>query len=111
MRINDVERFALLMIFHGDDSVSVAVRNQLEELVVLSRSGTGVGFLSTMKLAAPLPDSNIHQRDWNFEHRQLSHGGSFMCWTNNPGSLDLEGVVHYGEWPHNFDASDFREIV
>lgn len=109
MPLTAEERFALRMLFPGSDATSVAVRAQLDTSQVVDRRETGVGFFTSVRLMAPLPITAQRQWDWNFEHRRLSHGGSFMCWVSDPSHLELEAVAHNGEWPDSFDPDDFKE--
>lgn len=109
MQLTAVERFALQMLLRGPDVSSSAVRAQLDRSEVVARKATGVGFFTTIRLTTPLPDIAQRQWDWNFEHRQLSHGGSFMCWLEDSNVIELEAVTHNGDWPDRFDPSDFSE--
>jgi hypothetical protein len=97
------------MLFRESDTTSAAIRSQVDELNVAARKATGVGFFSTINLAKPLETIIQRQWDWNFVHSNLSHGGSFMCWIAASGVLELEAVVHNGEWPEHFDPNDFTE--
>lgn len=109
MKITGEERFALRMLFRGTDATSIVVRSQLDQLEVTERRETGVGILTTMRLPMRLNNLSQRQWDWNFEHRYLSHGGSFMCWLEDSSVLDLEAVTHSGNWPDRFDPTDFIE--
>lgn len=110
MQLTAVERFALQMLFRGPDVMSAAVRAQLDTLEVVARKATGVGFFTTVHLTTPLINVTQRQWDWNFKHCHLSHGGSFMCWLEDSNVLELEAVVHNGDWPDRFDPDDFTEV-
>jgi hypothetical protein len=107
MQLTDIERFALQMLFCGQDVASTTVRDQLDTADVITRKATGVGFFTTIRLAIPLSKDAQRQWDWNFEHRHLSHGGSFICWLDDSNVLELEAVIHNGDWPDRFDPNDF----
>lgn len=77
---------------------------------MLTRKNTGVGFFTSVALEAPLDVNFLRQRDLGFEHRDLSHGGSFMCWFGSAGVLELEAVAYNGEWPQRFGALDFKWV-
>ncbi|CAG9170821.1 hypothetical protein LMG32289_02163 [Cupriavidus pampae] len=103
------EKFALRMIFRGSDPTSVAVLAQLDAMDAKQRKATGVGFFTSIRLAIPLRVIEPRHKDWNFRHRLLSHGGSFMCTIEDPTVLELEAVSHNGDWPHSFHVEDFIE--
>lgn len=107
MKLTAVELFALRMLFRGSDMTSTAMRDRLNTSEVITRKATGVGFFTTIRLTIPLPSGVQRQWDWNFEHRHLSHGGSFMCWLDNSDVLELEAVTYNGDWPEHFDPDDF----
>ncbi|MCL2644172.1 MAG: hypothetical protein FWD51_01780 [Betaproteobacteria bacterium] len=109
MQLTAVERFALQMLFREQDMTSTTVRTQLDKLDVVTRKTTEVGFFTTIRPVTSLPNDAQCQWDWNFEHRHLSHGGSFMCWLDDSGVLELEAVTHNGGWPDHFDPNDFSE--
>ena len=112
MKISDLECFALLKIFQDDDALSTCIRSQLEftdKLDVIERNFTGVGFISAIKIPFPVDHSSVWQRDWIFNHRCLSHGGSFSGWFSGDKISELEGVVNYGLWPDIFKEDDFFE--
>jgi len=109
MQLTAVERFALQMLFRGSDMASTAVRARLDTSEVVTRKATRVGFFTTIHLTTPLPNDAQRQWDWNFEHRHLSHGGSFMCWLDDSDVLELEAVTHNGDWPDHFDPDDFMD--
>jgi hypothetical protein len=104
-----VENFALQKLLCGSDVTSAAVRAQLNTSKVVKRKATEVGFFTTIRLAIPLGNVVQHQWDWNFDHRRLSHGGSFMCYIVDSNILELEAVTHNGNWPNYFDPDDFKE--
>jgi hypothetical protein len=110
MNLEPVDVFALRMVFRGDDPLSIAVRKGIEGADVIARSATGVGFFATINMGAALPDSDRAMWEWNFTHRQLLHGGSFICWRTGPAELELEAVSFYGDWPPNFEATDFAQL-
>ncbi|UXZ94146.1 hypothetical protein K3169_17395 [Pseudomonas phytophila] len=108
MSLTNEEEFALQMLFSGQDKVSLAIRLQLKSCAVKARKHTGVGFFTSIALAVTLPVTVQRHWDCNFEHRELSHGGSFMCWIENSSFLELEAVAYNGEWPKKFNSSDFK---
>jgi hypothetical protein len=109
MEMTNEEIFALAMLLKGDDLPSCALREQVNEMRVLERKNTGVGFFTTIRLKKPLGADMQRQWDWNFSHQHLSHGGSFMCWLSGANTLELEAVSHNGNWPREFNAGYFME--
>ena len=108
MQLTYEERFALEKIFHGDSDFDRAVVDQLQMVEVVERDMTGIGFFSTVRFPGHLPDNRGRlQWDWNFNHRDLSQGGSFMASYEEPDIIELEAVAFYGEWPLSFDADAF----
>src|SRR4051794_20746796 len=105
MQLEPQERFALLMLFAGTDPLATAVRANLVHAQVTERRSTGLGFFTTVKFMAPLPEADRSQWDWNFKHEALTHGGSFISWREDPNTLGLEAVSHHGDWPTQFDPS------
>jgi hypothetical protein len=107
MRPTPEERFALSRIFHEADDFSRAVVSALDRVEVVARESTGVGFFTTLRFPAQLPESKRAQWDWNFTHRALPYGGSFVCWLEGADSLLLEAVAHEGSWPESFQPEEF----
>jgi hypothetical protein len=103
---NEEERFALAMLFHGNDAMSDFIEHCLSTASV-EREDSGVGFFATIRFPRSLPDTERNQWDWNFVHKGLTHGGSFICWREGDRAITLEGVSHHGDWPSIFDVSDF----
>lgn len=108
MQLTTEELFALREIFRDVNATSTAIGSQLDQAQAIDRKKTGVGFFTTIRLAMPLQEISQQQWEWNFEHRRLSHGGSFMCWLENAYTLELEAVSHNGNWPEHFNPNDFR---
>ncbi len=109
MKSTEEEQFALTMVFSGPDPVSLAIRAQLNDVEVVARETTGVGFFSAIHTTHPLPVDSRKQWDWNFMHRHMPYGGAFMCWIEDSNDFVLEAVAHMGEWPDRFEAADFNE--
>lgn len=110
MEPNALEQFAIAKLFGDADSFASAVRDGLASATVTERTWTGVGFFATIRFLRPLPaESSQSQWDWNFLHRALTHGGSFIAWREGPDGIGLEGVSHHGNWPKDFDPADFSE--
>jgi hypothetical protein len=110
MELSAQERFAIAMLFKDSDPFCSAVREGLAAAEVVERKFTGVGFFTTIHFTEPLPTgSERSQWDWNFSHRKLSHGGSFMGWREGTDRIGLEGVSHHGDWPEVFEPLEFSE--
>jgi|GEM_PF-4339695 len=110
MELDAVELFAMAMLFKDAGPLSSAVREGLASATVVERKNTGVGFFTTIRFVEPLPaESAQSQWDWNFSHRSLSHGGSFIAWREGADCIGLEGVSHRGDWPVSFDPTDVVE--
>jgi hypothetical protein len=110
MQLTAEEKFALRMIFRGLDAISTAVRVQVDTMKVTDRKMTGVGFFTTIHLMMALNNITQYQWDWNFEHKALNYGGSFMCWFDGVNVIELEAVTFDGNWPSYFDQNDFKEM-
>ncbi len=109
MRLSREERYALSKLFQRDEPFSHWILARLDEADVLKRERTGIGFFSTIRFPSVLPESSDRpQWDWNFVHKKLSHGGSFICWVEGRDTIGLEAVSHYGDWPA-FNEDDFAE--
>lgn len=110
MKLAEEERFALYKLFGGESEFDLAVISQIENAEVIERRETGVGYFSTIRFSMPLPESKGRlQWDWNFNHRNLKHGGSFIAFYDPPNVIELEAVVHDGGWPMKFDSDAFVE--
>ena len=110
MQLTDEETFALGKLFAGSDAVDAAVAATAHRATVIERSSTTGGAFATIRFPAPLPPvTGALQRDWNFSHRELEHGGSLMASLVYPDVIELEFVAHVEPWPAAFDPSAFRE--
>ena len=105
------ERFALSMIFSGDDEFSAGVRAGLADAIVVSRGDTALGFQSKIQFAAPLPSiAKAVKMDWYFRHRLLQYGGAFIATYDSPEVLFVDGMSFYGDWP-TFDPHAFAPLT
>ncbi len=111
MKLTQEEKFVLAMLFNSDSEFDISVRNQLDDAQVIERSFTGAGFFSTVQFLHPLSGSEDRfYRDWNFDHRKLKHGGSFMAWYKPLDLIELECVTWWEDsWPTEFDSEMFSE--
>ncbi len=110
MELNELERFALEMLFKDSALFYRAIQENLATATVIEREFTGVGFFSTIQFLEPLPDLlSSPQRDWNFLYPGMSHGGSFMGWRESDNTIGLEGVSHIGAWPTETDVAKFSK--
>ncbi len=48
--------------------------------------------------------------DWNFSHKQLPYGGSFIFYKESPNELTLEAVTFDGLWPQKFNETYFSDL-
>ncbi|GAB2828722.1 hypothetical protein GCM10027276_34550 [Comamonas piscis] len=111
MKLTSEEIFALTMLFGNQELFEEAVIYQLDSAEVLERKETGVGYFAKIKFANPLPDCcNSKIWDWNFNHKNLKYGGSFIAYYEPPNLIELEAVVHDGLWPKGFDKSAFSAV-
>lgn len=109
MKLNPEERFALIMVFEDNSPLSSEIRTLLDAADVIERKYTGVGFFSIIRFSKPLIELvGNSQWEWNFRHKKLSHGGSFICWFEEKDKIILEAVSHIGKWP-SFNKDDFTE--
>ena len=101
------EKFALSMIFSGDDEFSAGMRELIPGAVVVSRGDTGLGFQSKIQFAAPVPPiGKAVKMEWYFRHRLMPHGGAFVATYDSPEVMFVDGMSFYGDWP-TFVAHDF----
>lgn len=106
------ETLALELIFRGEDKLSKAVRARINEAESIDWEATGVGFYSTIKLKSPLAEvPDIRMWEYNFNHPDFPHGGSFMCTVVSESELELEAVTLGGaDWPNPTDPTLFKEL-
>ena len=112
--LTELERMAIARVYAGADDRSALVRRLLPEAVVIEREFTGVGVYVTIRFPRPLrrlKPEEVFRNDWNFEHEELEHGGSFICWwTPEDGTeLLLEGVAFGDSWPEGLDLPGLRD--
>lgn len=111
--LNKQEVLGLNLIFSGDDELSRAINERMNDAESIDWEETGVGFYSTIKLKSPLinvPD--IRMWEYNFSHPDFPHGGSFMCTIVSENELELEAVTFGGaNWPYPTDPSFFKELT
>ena len=97
-----------------DDKISNKILGQLDKIKVTNREETGVGFYTLIELSCPLGESPKEiMHEYNFNHPNFEHGGSFMCSILNETTVEIEAVSFGGtEWPYslNFHEKDFSEI-
>lgn len=112
MIITDEEVFALAKLFAKPSPLDIAINSVAHEAEVIERLTTEGGLFSTVKLPFDLPQTDGSlQRDWNFSHRDLEHGGSFIASVVYPDIIELEFVAHVERWPRAFDPGAFQEAV
>jgi hypothetical protein len=102
------EEFALRRIFANHPTMNAFIQRLLPTAEVV-RERSSVGFFATFTFLEPLPDTSENQWDWNFKHRKMQGGGSFVCWREGPDALGLEGVSLVNSWPASFEPADFTE--
>jgi len=108
MKLTNEEIFALTMLFGDQKFFDESVISQLDHTEVLERKKTGIGYFTKIKFADPLPDCCDRKIwDWNFSHKDLEYGGSFIAYYDPPNVIELEAVVHDGLWPKDFDKNAF----
>ncbi|MDH0868216.1 hypothetical protein [Mitsuaria sp. GD03876] len=110
MAITDEEVFALAKLFARSSTLDIAINSAAHEAEVIERLATECGLFSTLRFPFHLPrtDGSL-QRDWDFSHRDLEHGGSFLASLAYPDVVELEFVAHVEPWPNGFDPSAFQE--
>ncbi len=103
------ETFALCRVFASHPTMNAFIQRLLATAEVV-RERSGVGFFATFTFSEPLPCTSENQWDWNFKHREMQSGGSFICWREGPNALGLEGVSLVGSWPASFEPEAFTEM-
>lgn len=107
-KIANEEHFALMKIFGNQTNFDNAISSQLDHTEVLERKETGIGYFTKIQFANPLPDCFDGKIwDWNFNHKDLKYGGSFIAYYDPPNVIELVAVVHDGLWPKEFDKNAF----
>lgn len=108
MKLGNEEIFAMSMLFGDSRLFEESIIQQLDRAEVLERTETGVGYFTQIRLENHLPDCfNRKIWDWNFNHKDLQYGGSFIAYYSPPNLIELEAVAHDGLWPTRFDRSAF----
>ena len=110
--LRNQEILALELIFRGDDDLSIAIREKINEAESVDWEETGVGFYSKIRmnsLLGELPD--VRMWEYNFSHPKFPHGGSFMCTIISESELELEAVAFGGaNWPYLNSIEEFKEL-
>lgn len=110
MELTKEERFAVTMLFRGRSNFELAVLDGLKKAQVSERKFTGVGYFSTILLGFDLPPlAEKNQWNFNFDHKLLDCGGSFIAYCELPSIVELEAVSHDGSWPAAFSPDLFSE--
>lgn len=112
MTLTEEERFAIVKLFSGQEDFCSEVMKNLNNLEVLARNQTIVGYFSTIKFLVPLKNNPLQlQWDWNFNHKKLKYGGSFIASFESPDIIELEAIANMDVWPGLFLESDFSEYI
>lgn len=104
--ILDEEKFCLRNVLLNEPDLSEFVDRNLASATVVRRRSQA-GFFATVTFREVLPETARAQWDWDFKHRGMSNGGSFICWREDPSALGLEAVAFDDDWPARFDPYDF----
>jgi hypothetical protein len=111
MNVSDMEHYALIRLYSGDDALSKAVAKGMSSAKVVRREDNVVGFFVTIEFPEPLPDeSGCAIRDWSFVHPRLTAGGSFMAWREGERLIVLEGVSFVGELPLDLNPEGMSDM-
>ena len=110
--LNQQETLALEMIFRGKDKLSCNILERIRNAKSIEGEETGVGFFSVIELNSPLDEvPEIRMYEYNFNHPNFPHGGSYMCVIVSKSELELEAVTLGGtHWPNPIGDNLFEEI-
>lgn len=100
MRLDEVELFALELLFSDNSSSDKSQVVNADHYRVQERSVTKAGFFSIIKCIKSSERIQPLQEIYKpFSHPRLRRGGVFVCWVESDLSLCLEGVSERKNWP------------
>ena len=101
-----------MIIKENEGDFCLEIKKRIKDLTCVAREETGVGFYSSIKLIPPLetvPEVKLYE--FNFNHPDFPHGGSYMCWILNEHEMELEAVTFGGtDWPNPIDPVLFESL-
>ncbi|MGH6868442.1 MAG: hypothetical protein ACREDA_06145 [Methylocella sp.] len=105
--MTDLENAVLEKLLAGNSDTFRILYQQYQEIDVIKREMTGVGFytyFSKAKVAPPLPgEPSFHFSDVHAELKGLEGGAGFLLTINKGYLYDLEGYCYEGAWPENIE--------
>ena len=106
--LSDLERCVLQAALAGDGDGMEALRAQLSVATVLSRTASGVGFVTRLQVPddAPVATQVCRVPVVSGEHPQLPGGAEFLLQLKNGRLHTLEAFCFEGMWPA--DEAGFR---
>jgi hypothetical protein len=110
--LTPLEKAVMDKLLAGEHPILVALRKQLENATISSRSFSGVGFFTHFRVPetiphVPSPNGRLVFGDVNGEIKGIKHGAGFVLFLDQTGYLDmLEGYTYDDDWPE--DTSNFK---
>lgn len=106
-KMTNLEKAVLEKLLAGKADTFRILYRQYQEVSVVKREMTGVGFFtyfSKPKEAPPLPgEPSFHFGDVHAELRGLEGGVGFLLTINRGYLYDLEGYCYDGAWPGDIE--------
>lgn len=106
-----LEQAALAALLAGDDPARVLFRQQLAGATALSRTYSGVGFITRLAVpptCPPVPaDANVRLRPLAARHPALPGAAEFLLQVRDGRLAVLEAYCYDGAWPTDEAAFQF----
>ena len=111
--LSRLERTVLAALLKGEGEDFAALRAQLARATVVSRTHSGVGFVTRIAVPDEVPGlaagSNPRLRPVLAAHPQLAERAEFLLQLRGGRLAVLEAYCYEGGWPA--DEADFRVVV
>ena len=106
--LSDLERTVFDTALAGEGAETDILRRQLSEATVMSRTASGVGFVTRLRIPDELPGVSLSYvlPVVRGEHPQLPGGAEFILQLKNGRLHTIEAFCFEGMWPE--DEAAFR---
>jgi hypothetical protein len=113
VKLNTLEQAVLQKLLDGDHPTLIALRAQLEGLVVTRRDLTGVGFFTELAGSKTTPTGSVASADLQFgdveaDIEGLRHGAGFLLYVEGGRLHTLEGYSYDERWPDDIGRFTLR---
>ncbi len=107
--LSDLERAVFDTALAGDDAEAEILRTQLSVAAVVSRTASGVGFVTRLRIPDELPgvSQSYIPPLVRGEHPQLPGGAEFMLQLKDGRLHTVEAFCFEGMWPEDEAAFSF----